>query len=63
MRDEDDEYNARTVKQKIWVDGISYELQEIYGIQEFYNPQKKPDKVDTFAGDIEGTTHSIHDMM
>lgn len=51
---DDNEWEARTVKQKIWVDGISYELQEIYGIQEFYTNEKKADKVDTFTEDIEG---------
>lgn len=47
-------WEVRTVKQKIWVDGISYELQEIYGIQGFYQNEKKADKVDTFTEDIDG---------
>lgn len=51
---EDNEWEVRPVKQKIWVDGISYELQEIYGMQEFYSNEKKADKVDTIADDIEG---------
>jgi len=32
-RKDDDHYLVRVVKQIIWVDGLSYELQEIYGIE------------------------------
>lgn len=32
-RDTDGTFVARVLKQKIWVDGISYELQEIYGME------------------------------
>lgn len=32
-RKDDDNYLVRVVKQIIWVDGLSYELQEIYGIE------------------------------
>jgi len=51
---EDNEWEPRTVKQKISVDGISYELQEIYGIQDIYTQDKKADKVDNYSEDIEG---------
>mmetsp|Transcript_38907 Transcript_38907/g.65428 ORF Transcript_38907/g.65428 Transcript_38907/m.65428 type:complete len:347 (-) Transcript_38907:146-1186(-) len=33
VKGEDGKYMARVLKQKIWVDGTSYELQEIYGIE------------------------------
>ncbi|KAL4425328.1 hypothetical protein ABPG75_009344 [Micractinium tetrahymenae] len=33
-REEDGSYVVRTVKQKIWVEGVSYELQEIYGLEQ-----------------------------
>ncbi|KAK9824223.1 hypothetical protein WJX72_008630 [[Myrmecia] bisecta] len=32
VKDEDGSYLGRGLKQKIWVEGVSYELQEIYGI-------------------------------
>ena len=52
-------WELRIVKQKIWVDGISYELQEIYGIQDLYSQEKKKsDEVDTYTEDIEGMYHS-----
>lgn len=41
VKEEDGSWEARTVKQKIWVEGISYELQEIYGIQDIYNGKDK----------------------
>ncbi|PRW34052.1 putative E3 ubiquitin- ligase LOG2 isoform B [Chlorella sorokiniana] len=33
-REEDGSYAVRAVKQKIWVEGVSYELQEIYGLEQ-----------------------------
>ena len=33
-KDEEGKYQVRTLKQKIWVEGISYELQEIYGMEQ-----------------------------
>ncbi|GMH36380.1 hypothetical protein BSKO_04248 [Bryopsis sp. KO-2023] len=42
VKEEDGSWEARAVKQKIWVEGISYELQEIYGIQDIYSGDKKP---------------------
>lgn len=33
VKGEDGKYLVRVLKQKIWVDGTSYELQEIYGIE------------------------------
>lgn len=51
---EEDEWTVRTVKQKIWVEGVSYELQEIYGMQDTGVSEKKSEKMETFAGDIEG---------
>eukprot|EP00959_Pyramimonas_sp_CCMP1952_P319199 6678923-Pyramimonas_sp.AAC.1 len=33
VKGEDGKYQVRVLKQKIWVDGTSYELQEIYGIE------------------------------
>lgn len=33
VKGEDGKYVVRVLKQKIWVDGTSYELQEIYGIE------------------------------
>mmetsp|Transcript_32493 Transcript_32493/g.71011 ORF Transcript_32493/g.71011 Transcript_32493/m.71011 type:complete len:338 (-) Transcript_32493:259-1272(-) len=33
VKGEDGKYIVRVLKQKIWVDGTSYELQEIYGIE------------------------------
>ena len=32
-RDEEGRWCARVLKQKIWVEGVSYELQEIYGME------------------------------
>ena len=32
-KDEEGRWVARVLKQKIWVEGISYELQEIYGME------------------------------
>ena len=32
-KDEEGRWMPRVIKQKIWVDGTSYELQEIYGIE------------------------------
>lgn len=32
-KDEEGHWMPRVIKQKIWVDGTSYELQEIYGIE------------------------------
>lgn len=63
VKEEDDTWEARTLKQKIWVEGISYELQEIYGIQDIYSRDKKPtagtekpkDPLASFASeDLEG---------
>ncbi|EFN57168.1 hypothetical protein CHLNCDRAFT_143545 [Chlorella variabilis] len=33
-REEDGSFAVRTTKQKIWVEGVSYELQEIYGLEQ-----------------------------
>ncbi|KAK9905555.1 hypothetical protein WJX75_002064 [Coccomyxa subellipsoidea] len=33
VKDEEGHWCARVLKQKIWVEGVSYELQEIYGMQ------------------------------
>ena len=33
-REEDGSYAVRVAKQKIWVEGVSYELQEIYGLEQ-----------------------------
>ena len=33
LKKEDGSYAVQVVKQKIWVDGVSYELQEIFGIE------------------------------
>lgn len=33
LRDDEGKLVPKTVKQKIWVEGISYELQEIYGME------------------------------
>lgn len=33
LRQEDGSYGIQVVKQKIWVEGVSYELQEIFGIE------------------------------
>lgn len=33
-KNSDGEYMVRVLKQKIWVEGVSYELQEIYGIEQ-----------------------------
>ena len=33
-KDEEGKYQVRTLKQKIWVEGVSYELQEIYGMEQ-----------------------------
>ena len=32
-KDEEGHWMPRVIKQKIWVEGTSYELQEIYGIE------------------------------
>lgn len=32
-KDEDGKWVLQVLKQKIWVDGVSYELQEIYGME------------------------------
>jgi hypothetical protein len=32
-RDDDGKWGLQVLKQKIWVDGVSYELQEIYGME------------------------------
>lgn len=32
VKNEDGHWTVRVLKQKIWVDGISYELQEIFGL-------------------------------
>lgn len=32
-KDEESGWCARVLKQKIWVEGVSYELQEIYGME------------------------------
>eukprot|EP00887_Chlorella_sp_A99_P003476 scaffold7.g3476.t1 len=37
-REEDGAYTVRVVKQKIWVEGVSYELQEIYGLEQARRP-------------------------
>ena len=34
VKGEDGEYAVRVIKQKIWVEAVSYELQEIYGIEQ-----------------------------
>ncbi|KAL6767261.1 hypothetical protein ACKKBG_A39260 [Auxenochlorella protothecoides x Auxenochlorella symbiontica] len=34
LREEDGSYAVRVSKQKIWVEGVSYELQEIYGLEQ-----------------------------
>lgn len=47
VKEEDGSWEARTVRQKIWVEGISYELQEIYGIQDIYSRDKKTAPVGT----------------
>ena len=33
LKKEDGSYDVQVVKQKIWVEGVSYELQEIFGIE------------------------------
>ena len=33
VKDEEGGWGARVLKQKIWVEGVSYELQEIYGME------------------------------
>lgn len=33
-REEDGSFAVRAIKQKIWVEGVSYELQEIYGLEQ-----------------------------
>ena len=33
LKKEDGSYAVQVVKQKIWVEGVSYELQEIFGIE------------------------------
>lgn len=32
-KEEEGKFAVRPLKQKIWVEGVSYELQEIYGIE------------------------------
>eukprot|EP00210_Caulerpa_lentillifera_P004914 g4690.t1 len=54
LKRDEDEWTVVTVKQKIWVEGVSYELQEIYGMQETGVSEKKSEKFETFTGDIEG---------
>ena len=34
IKEEDESWSVRVVKQKIWVEGTSYELQEIYGLEQ-----------------------------
>ncbi|CAD7696437.1 unnamed protein product [Ostreobium quekettii] len=41
VKDEDGTWEARPIRQKIWVENVSYELQEIYGIQDIYGGDKK----------------------
>lgn len=41
VKEEDGTWDVRPIRQKIWVDNVSYELQEIYGIQELYGGDKK----------------------
>lgn len=50
VKEEDGSWEARAVKQKIWVEGISYELQEIYGIQDIYGNDKKGASAPVHAG-------------
>lgn len=38
----DGDWEARVLKQKIWVDGISYELQEIYGMEQATGGSSRP---------------------
>ena len=33
VKDEDGKWQPKVVKQKIWVEGVCYELQEIYGME------------------------------
>lgn len=41
VKEEDGTWEARPIRQKIWVENVSYELQEIYGIQDIYGGDKK----------------------
>lgn len=34
IKEEDDSWGVQVIKQKIWVKGVSYELQEIYGMEQ-----------------------------
>jgi hypothetical protein len=43
-RDEEGRWCARVLKQKIWVEGVSYELQEIYGMENSGPAPQQPEK-------------------
>jgi hypothetical protein len=50
-KDDDNKWALQVLKQKIWVDGVSYELQEIYGMDA---TRTGPAALGTPADDIEG---------
>jgi E3 ubiquitin-protein ligase MGRN1 len=57
---EGDRYVARILKQKIWVQGTSYELQEIYGLQQGPRNSKTSSSVKTNPnGTTTGTSGGI----
>lgn len=41
MKNEEGQHICKVLKQKIWVEGISYELQEIYGMEHASDGQVK----------------------
>lgn len=58
VKEEDGTWEARPLRQKIWVENVSYELQEIYGIQDIYAGDKKEKSATTlstaYSEDLEG---------
>ena len=65
-KDDDGSYRIRTLKQKIWVKGVSYELQEIFGIEHATAAAKEREvrqdthflPLDTFAAHYDKCIHS-----
>lgn len=58
VKEEDGAWRIRVIKQKIWVEGVSYELQEIYGLEQASAASSSAAGVTTGAGGAGSTALS-----
>lgn len=60
VKNEEGQHVCKVLKQKIWVEGVSYELQEIYGMEHASDGQVRTQVRNSYSSHILGPSPGWH---